>query len=172
MDIYGLRPKGTKINTDDYMTRISHEMENGIYFRAASGSWSPILTCCKVADELHDLDINFKYWDTNDGYGLPRQEQCDKLADALEDVLEDLVKSDIIIDDRFAINNNYWVKDGGGIIPIDIQNKLNEIVGDELFIVPKVEYDGIVYHPHSQTSLKHLTYFIKFLRNCGGFYID
>lgn len=172
MDIHGLRPTGTKIETDDYMTRIYHEMENGIYFRAAAGSWTPILTCCKIADEGQQLGIDFTGWGHNDGYGLYSQELCTKLADALDKIVEVLLEdTECVKDDRFGINSGYWSKEDGGIIDTETKNALNAIAGDNIFITPEIEYNGIKYKPSTSTTIEHLQYFIKFLRNCGGFEI-
>lgn len=88
MDIYGLNPTGASIEREDRMEQLIHEMNNGIYFRAAAGSWTPILNCCKLASNLKNLNIDFEYWDSNDGEGLRTQEECTKLADALDEMLE------------------------------------------------------------------------------------
>ena len=61
------------------------EKENpGDYFRSNWWGWRPIVMLVEFAAYKYDLDIDLEYWGSNDGAGLDNQEDCNKLADALE----------------------------------------------------------------------------------------
>ena len=160
----------------DEFFRLMDEFEEanpGYYFRSNWWGWRPIQMLCEVAAEKHDLDIDFKYWGSNDGKGLDNQTQCDELADALEDILQ----ADGGFEhehDTLYMNLGSWTDQSGTFIPEEIRRKL-----DEELPLGKVTFTGImladtgttVYSPSHGCDKRHVMNFIKFLRDCGGFTI-
>ena len=55
----------------------------GEYFRANCWSWRPLNFLCMYADNHFKLNIDFNYWDTNDGAGLKTDAECFKLETKL-----------------------------------------------------------------------------------------
>ena len=108
MDVFGINPVikeySVKPDTPDWTTATvaeksvyfeaaqKYEAENpGVYFRANCWSWRPILDRIYQADHEYALGINKDTLDRmgeNSGAGLDNQEDCDRLAKALENVLE------------------------------------------------------------------------------------
>ena len=160
----------------DEFFRLMDEFEDnnpGYYFRSNWWGWRPIQMLCEVASEKHDLDIDFKYWGSNDGKGLDNQADCTALADALEDIL----KADGGFEDDYDtlyMNLGSWTDQSGTFIPEDIRKKL-----DEELPLGKVTFTGImladhgatVYYPSHGADKRHVINFIEFLRDCGGFTI-
>jgi hypothetical protein len=58
--------------------------KSGNYFRANVWSWRPILSLCEEVNKENNLGLLFDGWEYNDGEGLDNQEDCNKLANALE----------------------------------------------------------------------------------------
>tara|TARA_R110002020_G_scaffold433259_2_gene643362 strand:- start:21 stop:548 length:528 start_codon:yes stop_codon:yes gene_type:complete len=108
MDVYGRNPvikeHSVKPVRPDWTTATAaeksvyfeaaqqYETENpGVYFRANCWSWRPIHDRVYQADREYDLCIDEKTLELmgeNSGAGLDNQEDCDRLAEALENVLE------------------------------------------------------------------------------------
>ena len=61
-----------------------HKENPGDYFRSNWWGWRPIVQLCETVDSIYRLNLNFDNWGSNDGAGLETQEECDKLAEALE----------------------------------------------------------------------------------------
>ena len=70
---------------DIYGKNENHEV--GRYFRANIWGWSPILNIAMTANETHGLGFDMSAWHYNDGAGLDTQEDCTRLADAIESLL-------------------------------------------------------------------------------------
>lgn len=71
MDIHGRNPKGAI----------------GRYLSVSVWSWAPLLKMIDAAVASHGLAFDTSRWSYNDGNGLRAQEECDRLADAIEDVI-------------------------------------------------------------------------------------
>ena len=188
VDIYGKKDKwiGVKPEIDwseehsqeakDEFFKLLDEFEQtnpGYYFRSNWWGWRPIQMLCEIAAEKHDLNIDFKYWGSNDGKGLDNQEQCTALAEALKDILQaDGGFEDD--DDELYVNMGSWTDQQGRFIPEEIRDKLNEELP-----LGKVTFTGImlanqgttIYYPSHSRSKRHIDNFIDFLYDCGGFTI-
>ncbi len=188
VDIYGRKDKwiGVKPEIDwseehsqearDEFFKLLDEFEEtnpGYYFRSNWWGWRPIQMLCEVAAEKHDLDINFKYWGSNDGKGLDNQEDCNALADALDDIL----KTDGGFEDDYDtlyMNLGSWTDQKGSFIDQELRSRL-----DKELPLGQVTFTGImlsdqgttVYYPSHGCDKRHVMNFIKFLRDCGGFTI-
>lgn len=62
-------------------------MNTGRYFRASSGSWTPILELIKMANKTYELDIDTRGWDYSDYYGLDDPDKCYELADKMNKLI-------------------------------------------------------------------------------------
>lgn len=188
VDIYGRKEKwlGVKPEIDwkkehseeakDEFFKLLDEFEEtnpGYYFRSNWWAWRPIQMLCQVAADKHDLDINFKYWGSNDGKGLENQEDCNALADALDDIL----KTDGGFEDDYDtlyMNLGSWTDQKGSFIDQELRDRL-----DKELPLGQVTFTGImlsdqgttVYYPSHGCDKRHVMNFIKFLRDCGGFKI-
>jgi len=148
------------------------EKENpGDYFRSNWWGWRPIVMLCEYASEENELNIDFSYWGSNDGSGLDNQEDCNRLADALEEIIHTSTQmeepSDVIY-----LNLGSWTDINGRFLGEEITTSLNEQyeVGEVLY-GSVVMNDGSIVHPAHSTPLTHIKNFIAFLRECGGFEI-
>lgn len=157
VDISGRKPK-----TDD-----------GDYFSSNWWGWRPILMLCDIANQKYKLKINTSNWGSNDGCGLRTQKSCDRLAEALEKLIEnDMTQTLNSEDDRIQICLGAWVKSGTGQFYTDEMNELNSQYppGTILFSSIVTKQGELIESAHS-CSLAHLKRWINFLRNCGGFKI-
>lgn len=121
MDVYGLKPAN----------------EKGSYFRANVWSWRPIHALCETA-----LGQSLP-WGHNDGEGFKGQEECNRLADALDSYLQ---KNP---DEKIEIESDMRIDAEGKFL------KRGSIEGESAY----------------STSQEHVKEFVTFLRNCGGFEI-
>lgn len=126
MDIYGKAPS----------------TEEGEYFRANIWSWPPILGLIRTANEMAGMSIDTQDWSYNDGAGLETQEECNKLADAMQ-LLLDGAESPVLVAEHLDVTHAL-VKALGGITGAQ---------------------------PQAEASREHAQGFITFLRGCGGFNI-
>lgn len=148
------------------------EDENpGDYFRSNWWGWRPILMLIDFANEDRELGIDMEYWGSNDGAGLDNQEDCNRLADVLEEMIqtETELEDDI---DTIYLNLGSWTNMSGRFVDGDIEEKLNEEypIGNVLYQSVVME-DGTIVHPAHSAPLRHINKFISFLRECGGFQI-
>lgn len=114
--------------------------KSGNYFRASLDSWEPILAMCIELNETKSLLLNLDGWAVNDGAGIHTQENCDKLADAIE----------------IAVNEGSFKYE----LPKDQGRTALHIL----------EESGVVQsngEPYC-TDKEHVMEFVKFLRECGG----
>ena len=59
------------------------------YFRTNVWQWRPLMELIEQSNDVYNLNIeNLDKWYFNDGYGLETQEECDKLANALEQLIK------------------------------------------------------------------------------------
>ena len=149
------------------------EKENpGDYFRANWWSWRPINFLINIVNEQNDLGINTSYFGSNDGAGPEDQETCNKLADALQEIL-DANPNMNEEDDRIFLVMGSWTGLDGSFIPSSNINEMEDHLPDvgtvmySSFIAP----DGTILQSAHSTSKRRLQEFINFLRECGGFSI-
>jgi len=131
MDIYGIDP-------------VSKE---GEYFRSNVWGWRPVHMICELMNRTHNLKVDMSKWGFNDGHGLKTQEDCDRLAEALDD----FIKNDLGPGGTFQIN----VPEG--------RRMPEALIMKALGYKDKEKYS---------IQKEHLLEFVRFLRSCGGFEID
>ena len=125
MDVSGLNPS----------------TEEGEYFRASIWSWPAILGLVRTASEVFNLSFDTDGWDCNDGKGLKTQEECSKLADAMQHLL-DSMETPVLVAEHSKITQAF---------------------------VKAIGMTGAA--PQAETDKSHAQSFITFLRGCGGFVI-
>lgn len=144
----------------------------GDYFRANWWSWRPIHLLIEHVNQVNGLGIDTSYYGSNDGAGPEDQETCNRLADALQEVIDanpNLVEDD----DTIYLVLGSWTTLEGHFIS---QEKMAEYtqhlpeVGSIIYH-PLVMEDGAIITPSHGTAKWHLQNFIDFLRECGGFEI-
>ena len=148
------------------------EKENpGDYFRSNWWGWRPIVMLCEHASYESELDIDFSNWGSNDGAGLDNQEDCNRLASALEDILKTAYAMEEPTDVIY-LNLGSWTDMNGRFLDESITKSLNEQyeVGEVLY-GSVVMSDGKIVHPSHSAPLRHVQNFINFLKECGGFEI-
>ncbi len=189
VDIYGRMPKivsgrpdqiDFKSSTDDEKQEYWNKLEEwegknpGIYFRSNWWGWRPILLLCEMAKDKYRLKMNMSDWGSNDGKGLRTQKQCDRLADALELMLNDIVYKDFMSDNSNVIYmvTGSWDETDTGKSFSDEGNELNEKYEyGTILWAPVVTKKGIMVETRYSCSLGHIKDWIDFLRGCGGFQI-
>ena len=149
-----------------------HNENPGVYFRSNWWGWRPIVQLCETVDNIYDLGINFNGWGSNDGEGLGTQEECNKLAEALERFTS---KIDWVDDeDWMGIFTECWSTLEGGFVDnsekeikeLNSQYKYGDVIR-EVIMLPS----GKVVEPAHKTYKCRIDTFINFLRECGGFSI-
>lgn len=115
--------------------------KSGNYFRANVWSWRPIHALVEELNNDLFLLLDLTNWDSNDGAGLNSQEECDKLADAIED--------------HVKAGRKKYVLETGCSLRVD---------DDGRFLEPGAIGGKSPYF----TSASHILEFVKFLRECGG----
>ena len=148
------------------------ESENpGDYFRSNWWGWRPIVMLCEFANDDKELGFDLEYWGSNDGAGLDNQEDCNRLADVLEEMIQNETELEDDIDTIY-LNLGSWTNMSGRFLDDKIEEKLNEQypIGNVLYQSVVME-DGSIVHPAHSAPLRHLNNFIAFLRECGGFEI-
>lgn len=120
--------------------------KSGNYFHANVWSWRPIHMLCVEVNAEQNLGLNFKGWEYNDGAGLHNQEDCDKLATALEN--------------HVKAGRKEYVLETGCSLRVDDKGRL---------LSPGQSGGKSPYY----TDADHILEFVQFLRECGGsFEID
>jgi hypothetical protein len=186
VDISGINPnlKSPKPEQPDWDTSSNETMsayweslsewqeENpGYYFRASWWTWRPIVHLIDYASNLYNLGIETKSMHYNDGEGIRTQEECNKLADALENVLnsdERLSEEDAVI----YLCLGSWCDTLGMFIPSEETEKLQKDhpIGTLLF-TPVVLSNGTLAVSSHSVGVDYVKEFITFLRQCGGFQV-
>ena len=154
----------------------------GVYFRANLWSWRPLAEIIKKTNEIYDLGIDEQILTgihENSGYGLKTQEECTALADAMTKFIESEFKDWECVGANYGMFTRKEITEDGSIIEQTIfsDDKLKEVeekiaihLGDKLFIKDgKFEVDDIIYKTAHATWMAHITEWITFLRECGGF---
>ena len=190
VDIYGRMPKigserpeqiDFKSSTDDekqeYWNKVEEwEAENpGIYFRSNWWGWRPILMLCEMAKDKYRLKMDMSYWGSNDGKGLRTQKQCDRLANALELMLNnDIVYKDFIADNSnviYMVTGSWDVTDTGKAFLDEEDELIEEYEYGTILWAPVVTKKGVLVETTYSCSLEHFKDWLNFLRECGGFKI-
>ena len=135
MDLNGLNPKA----------------EIGEDFSANVWGWHCIHCLSDKAMEVYGLPYGTDGWQHNDGKGLKNQEECDKLADAIEGYFTDNPLDDDILE---VESDQIWVT-RDGIIQIAEEGKVRPKSARTPYYIKKEKIDK----------------WVEFLRNCGGFEI-
>ena len=146
------------------------EKENpGDYFRSNWWGWRPIVMLSEMVNDMRDLSLDLSYWGSNDGRGLDTQEECNKLADALEEICKEFFDVEDV--DELQLCMGSWVTLDGKFATSKVEEDLNEEYHGQLITSPIVTKDGMVVKSAHSIDKSHLQRFISFLRECGGFEI-
>jgi hypothetical protein len=141
----------------------------GDYFRSNWWGWRPIVMLSEMVNDMKDLSLDFTNWGSNDGAGLNSQEECNKLADALEEIGKEFFDVEDI--DELQLCMGSWTTLDGQFIPSDQTEELNKQWYGQLLTSPLVMDNGTVVKSSHSVDKRHLQRFISFLRECGGFEI-
>ena len=149
---------------------INPKTEDGDYFASNWWGWRPIHNLCEYVNYEYELNLDMGNWGSNDGGGLHTQEDCDKLAWALEDIIKtDLLKED---DDRLYLCLGGWVDKDNRFLSEEESQSLNiQYPIGEVLYGGVVMDSGNIVHPAHSCSKGHIQRFINFLKECGGFEI-
>ena len=196
MDITGRNPKlkserpvdidwfnSTQEEKDAYMNA-KHDFENnnpGVYFRANLWSWRPIAEVINYCNNIMGLNLPETFlggMHYNSGAGLETQEECDKLADAIDAIIIGKFDGWEYIGVNYKLYARKVVNSEGKIFEENLYNnpelvqELEQHLGEDIFVKDGVfEYKDIEYNTAHATGLDHLEDFVAFLRECGGFEI-
>jgi hypothetical protein len=196
MDITGRNPKiksekpvdidwfnSTQEEKDAYMNA-KHDFENnnpGVYFRANLWSWRPIAEVINYCNNVMGLNLPETFlggMHYNSGAGLETQEECDKLADAIDAMIIGKFDGWEYIGVNYKLYARKVVNSEGKIFEENLYNnpelvqELEQHLGEDIFVKDGVfEYKDIEYNTAHATGLDHLEDFVAFLRECGGFEI-
>lgn len=144
------------------ITGLSPSNETGDGFSCSNWTWRPLLNLIVQVNSGDSLGFDLSGWGWNDGFGLKTQEDCDKLANALERAIH--ISSEPTQD------------------PGDDVEKMRDDVEDFLMQPPKVwsmprpagindeDWERVGSHYSIETDT--IQDFISFLRGCGGFSIN
>jgi len=163
----------TQKEKDTYFEVSDKWMEEnpGEYFRSNWWGWRPIVMLVEAACDKFNLDFDLIHWGSNDGAGLDNQEDCDKLASALELMLvfDENLEDDI---DTLYLNLGSWVSSDGKFLGEKINKQLNEQypIGEVMYSSVVMD-DGTIAQPSHSAPVRHVKKFISFLKECGGFHI-
>ena len=160
----------------NWEARSEWESQNpGSYFCSNWWGWRPIQHMIIEADYRYGLNIDTIGYGNNDGSGLKTQEECDRLANALELYLKTAQSFSELNeeDDRIFLCMGSWSReDGTSLYGTKLHDELCESYPEgTLLLGGVVTKDGDVCHPTHSTSLYRINKFIAFLRECGGFEI-
>ena len=148
------------------------EEENpGDYFRSNWWGWRPIVMLVEFANEDNELGFDLTNWGSNDGAGLDNQEDCNKLADALEESITTQTELEDEVDTIY-LNLGMWTSMDGKFLGEEINEQLNEQYPYGTILYGGVVMDdGSIAQPSHSAPLRHVKNFISFLKECGGFEI-
>ena len=181
VDIYGINPatKSIKPEKADFESEDKYceslwkwERETpGVYFRANWWSWRPIVFLIDRASNLFNLGIDTQPLHYNDGKGLESQEECTKLADALEATLG-MNENMQTEEDQIYLCLGSWCNSEGTFVEKEVAEVLNKRYhAGEILYTKVVMEGGLIVQPAHGVDVEYVKEFIDFLRNCGGFRI-
>jgi len=120
--------------------------KNGNYFRANVWSWRPLMMLMeKAGGEAILGDDIFNGMSYNDGKGALTQEQCEKLANAIEQIKEEI--------------------EGEWYDPIELDMPDFQITASGQ--LAKEDHDGETHSPY-RCHIDHIEELVTFLRECGS----
>jgi len=151
------------------LDREFRENNPGDYFRSNWWGWRPIVMLSEMVNDIRDLGLDLSYWGSNDGSGLDTQEECNKLADALEEIGKEFFDVEDV--DELQLCMGSWCTLDGKFVTSKVEEDLNEEYYGQLITSPIVTKDGMVVQSSHSVDKAHLQRFISFLRECGGFEI-
>jgi len=148
-----------------------HKENPGDYFRSNWWGWRPIVMLVEFANDDYELGFDLTNWGSNDGAGLDNQEDCNKLADALETIITTQTELEDEVDTIY-LNLGMWTSMEGKFLEEEIEEQLNEQYPYGSILYGSVVMDdGTIAQPSHSAPLRHVKNFISFLRECGGFEI-
>ena len=125
----------------------------------------------EFANEDNELGFDLTNWGSNDGAGLDNQEDCNKLADALEESITTQTELEDEVDTIY-LNLGMWTSMEGKFLGEEINEQLNEQYPYGTILYGGVVMDdGSIAQPSHSAPLRHVKNFISFLKECGGFEI-
>ena len=173
----------TQEEKDAYLNA-KHQFEDnnpGVYFRANLWSWRPIAEVIDYCNNVMGLNLPESFLSGmhyNSGAGLETQEECHKLADAIDSMIDSKFDGWKYIGVNYKMYARKSVNPDGQIFEENLYNspevvqELEQHLGDDIFIKDgEFEYKDINYTVAHATELSHLREFVTFLRECGGFEI-
>ena len=141
-----------------------HKENPGDYFRSNWWGWRPIVMLVEFANDDKELGFDLSYWGSNDGAGLDNQEDCNRLADALEELVQTETELEDDIDTLY-LNLGSWVDINGKFLDEEKVEILNEMTTyGEITYTSIVMEDGTVAQSAHSAPLRHVNRFISFLR--------
>ncbi len=182
VDIYGRKPKIVTEGPKQIEYRSSSDEEKNKYWNKVEGweaerlpnyffsnwrSWWPIQYLCGLANVMYELKLDLCYRSSNGGKGLQTQENCDRLANALELMLNDNFPKEFMEDDSNVIQvaMGSWNVSSTGEPYFYEEEELNEQYPYGTFLfAPVVTKKGVMVESESSCSLKEIKYWILFLR--------
>jgi hypothetical protein len=196
MDITGKNPKlrgekpadidwwnASQEEKDAYMNAKNdfYNQNPGVYFRANLWSWRPIAEVIQYCNNLMGLNLPETFlhgMHFNSGEGLQTQEECDKLADAIDAMIIGKFDGWKYIGVNYKMYARKAVNPEGQVFEENLYNnpeliqELENHLGDDIFVKDgEFEYNNIGYSTAHATEVDHLEDFVTFLRECGGFEI-
>ena len=118
---------------------LSSKNDSGSSRRMNYFNWGVILSVCQSAIEIYQLPFSVDGWGLSDGEGLDSQQDCDRLAAALEAFLDT------------NESNCFFTATEGVLTRVDCSDDTDKRLSDH----------NIIVH--------NLRDWIMFLYNCGGF---
>jgi 5'-3' exonuclease len=137
------------------------------YIRSNWRSCRPIHYLSGLANVMYELKVDLSYRSSNGNKGLQTQENCERLANALELMLNDNFSKEFMEDDSNVIQvaMEFWVVTGTGESYFDEEAELNEQYPYGTFLfAPVVTKKGVMVESESSCSLKEIKDWILFLR--------
>lgn len=144
----------------------------GAYFRANWWSWRPIVCLIDHASNLFNLGIDTTPLQYNDGKGIETPGECNRLADAIEYIIEnnkELSEEGATI----YLCLGMWCDSlDGTLISNEVQAQVSKMYPPGTIIYsPIVLPDGKIVTPTHGVDVEYVKEFIAFLRSCGGFQV-
>lgn len=97
--------------------------KSGNYFRASIWSWRPILIEITRLNKEKNLGLDLSHWGSNDSDGLHTQEECNKLATAIETEYKPDSKLAVFVEGGLRVNEHGMFDDSGTHTPYSTDGK-------------------------------------------------
>lgn len=132
--------------------------EIGTYFRASVWSWRPIYCLIEEANQRFQLALDLEGFEFNEGAGLDSQDDCNRLAGALEALLQETTAS------AFTLDSAPMGSEAAALSALIS-------AGWEVGSAPRLEGAVAVAPACYSAARQHVMDFIAFLYASGGFEI-